>query len=97
VQKNEYEKDWLKIVRNRLWNFIFSWKNWVENLKDILFRIDIFLEKCKKYKGKNILVITHWFLLTLIKLRLNWTDFENISNINNLNLPKIDFLDWFEI
>ncbi len=96
VTSDEYKKYWLKIIRKRLWEYIFLWNDWVELLKDIIKRIDIFIEKCKKYKWKKILVISHWFLLIFIRLRLNWFTFNNNINYNTLNLSPIDYLDWFD-
>lgn len=45
---------------------------------------------------KKILVISHWFLLVLIRLRLNWFKFNDSANYNNLDLSSIDYLDWFD-
>jgi len=97
ITEDEYNKYWLKLIRKRLWDFIFLWKDWVESLNNLIKRIDLFINECKKSKYKNVLVVTHWFLLVLIKLRLEGIDFNNIDNCESLDLSPIEYLDWFNI
>lgn len=97
INENEYKKYGLKIVRERLWKNLYLNNNSVENINSISLRLEKFINLLRNDYNKNILVISHWFLLILLKLKINNIDFEKLSyeEFIKQDLAPINYLNWF--
>lgn len=100
INFEEYKHFWLEVVRKKLWKKIFSKKYGVENIKDIDKRLEKITEIIKNNPERNILFISHGFLIILIYIKIFKA--KSLLEISydefiNLNIQPIDYLNWFYI
>lgn len=100
INFEEYKQFWLGVVREKLWKNLFLKKDWVENIKNLEIRLEKITEIIRNNNKKNILFISHWFLIILIYIKI----FKNKSLLEisydefiSLNIQPIDYLNWFYI
>lgn len=100
MTEEEYKLWWLQSVRNALWQWFFSRKNGVESPELVMNRIEVFYSEIMNFSGENIVVISHWFFLQLLKCFLEYeNDFRNMSHGDFIGLwiKPIVYWEWFEI
>lgn len=97
ISEADYKKYWLIIVREKLWENLFLRENWVEDILKITKRLDKIISLLESNSDKNILIISHWFLLILLKLRINKIDLLTLKleDFQKLKIFPINYLDWF--
>lgn len=93
-------KWWLSFIRTALWQAFFGRRTWIESPESVMGRIQSFIAEISQLNEQNIMAISHWFYLQMVKcFFLKWVDFTKISydEFLNLDIKPIGYLENFEV
>ncbi len=101
MNEEEYSSgEWLSVIRKVLWKSFFNRNPGVESPESVMYRIQLLLSYLRNHQERDVLIISHWFFLQMVKcLLLNWIDFTKIKyeEFIKYEISPLSYLDGFEI